>query len=133
MRRSLLSSFVITAFLVTGSPAPAARPAGLPQQTAPDNTKNNNRDRSQDQPTADQQKDNTTDREISRKIRSAIMQDKTLSTYAHNIKIVTQDGNVTLKGPIRTQDEKDSIETKAVSVAGQGHVTNQLEIAPKKE
>jgi hyperosmotically inducible periplasmic protein len=133
MRRSLLSSFVIATFLVTGSPAPTARSAGSPQQTAPDNTKNNNRDRSQDEPTADQQKDNTTDREISRKIRSAIMQDKTLSTYAHNIKIVTQDGNVTLKGPVRTRDEKDSIETKAVSVAGQGHVTNQLEIAPKKE
>jgi hyperosmotically inducible protein len=133
MRVSLPNLFVIATLLVTGSPAPAATPSRSPQQAAPDNTKNNKRDRSQDQPTADQQKENTSDREISRKIRSAIMQDKTLSTYAHNIKIVTQDGNVTLKGPVRTQDEKDSVETKAVSVAGQGHVTNQLEIAPKKE
>jgi hyperosmotically inducible protein len=51
--------------------------------------------------------------------------------YAHNIKIITQDGKVTLRGPVRSEDEKASIEAKAVAVAGAGNVTNQLEVAPK--
>ena len=93
-----------------------------------DNTRNNKGD----QPTADQQKENATDRQTTRRIRSAIVKDKDLSTYAHNIKIVTQNGEVTLKGPVRTEQEKERIESKAVDIAGSGHVTNQLEIAPKQ-
>lgn len=102
-------------------------------QTAPDNTKTNKRDRAQDQPTADQQKENAADRQLSQKIRNAVMQDKTLSTYAHNIKVIAQNGEVTLKGPVRTQEEKDAIGEKATSIAGEGHVTNQLEVAPKNQ
>ena len=60
------------------------------------------------------------------------MNDKTLSTYAHNVKIVAQDGQVTLKGPVRTEDEKKTVEAKATEVAGAGHVTNQISIAPAK-
>ena len=62
--------------------------------------------------------------------RSALMNDKALSTYAHNIKIITQDGHVTLKGPVRTEDEKTAIGEKATQVAGAGNVTNHLKIAP---
>ena len=61
------------------------------------------------------------------------MDDKTLSTYAHNVKIVTQNGQVTLKGPVRTEDEKKTVEAKATEVAGAGHVTNQISIAPAKD
>ena len=61
------------------------------------------------------------------------MKDKSLSTYAHNIKIITQDGKVTLKGPVRSEEEKASIESKAVAIAGQNNVTNQLEVAPPKQ
>ena len=100
-----------------------------PQQTPPDNTKQN---KDQTNPTADQQKMNPADRTITQKIRKAIHEDSTLSTYAHNIKIITQDGKVTLRGPVRSEDEKSNIEAKAVVVAGQGNVTNQLEIAPPK-
>lgn len=100
-----------------------------PQQTPPDNTKQN---KDQTNPTADQQKMNPADRAITQKIRKAIHEDTTLSTYAHNVKIITQDGKVTLRGPVRTEDEKSNIEAKAVAVAGQGNVTNQLEIAPSK-
>ena len=70
--------------------------------------------------------------EITQKIRRALMDDKTLSTYAHNVKIVSQDGQVTLKGPVRSADEKKNIETKAIAVAGSGRVTNQISIAPVK-
>jgi hyperosmotically inducible periplasmic protein len=98
-------------------------------QTAPDNTKAN---KDQSAPTADQQKMNPSDRAITQKIRQAIHQDKSLSTYAHNVKIITQNGMVTLRGPVRSADEKSNIEAKAVTVAGQGNVTDQLEIAPPK-
>jgi ferritin-like metal-binding protein YciE len=100
-----------------------------PQQTPTDNTKQN---KDQTNPTADQQKMNPADRALTQKIRKAIHQDSSLSTYAHNIKIITQDGKVTLRGPVRSEDEKTSIEAKAVAVAGQGNVTNQLEVAPAK-
>jgi osmotically-inducible protein OsmY len=101
-------------------------------QTPPDNTKTNQRDRAKGAPTADQQKENSNDRELTQKIRRAIMDDKTLSTYAHNVKIISQDGQVTLKGPVRTEDEKKIVEAMAIEVAGAGRVTNQLSIAPAK-
>jgi osmotically-inducible protein OsmY len=100
-----------------------------PQQPAPDNTKRN---KDQTDPSADQQKMNPADRAITQKIRKAIHEDKSLSTYAHNIKIVTQDGKVTLRGPVRSEDEKSNLQSKAVEVAGQDNVTNQLEVAPPK-
>src|SRR5580698_976172 len=73
------------------------------QQPAPDNTKTN---KDQAPPTADQQKMNPSDRAITQKIRKAIHDDQSLSTYAHNIKVITQDGKVTLRGPVRSEDEK---------------------------
>jgi hyperosmotically inducible protein len=102
------------------------------QQPAPDNSKTNQRDRDQSSPTADQQKMNPADRDITKKIRSAIHNDKSLSSYAHNIKVITQDGKVTLKGPVRSDEEKTNIESKATAVAGEGMVTDQLEVAPPK-
>ena len=97
------------------------------QQTAPDNTKTN---KDQAGPTADQQKMNPSDRAVTQKIRKAIHEDQSLSTYAHNIKVITQDGKVTLRGPVRSEEEKSNLEAKAVSVAGQENVTNQLDVTP---
>ncbi len=94
----------------------------------PDNTGVNKRDRSASEPTADQQKENAGDRTITRQIRRAIVTDKSLSTYAHNVKIIAQDGNVTLKGPVRSEDEKKAIEAKATQIAGEGKVTNELTV-----
>src|SRR4029450_11978015 len=101
-------------------------------QTPPDNTKVNARDRSKDAQTADQQKENETDRELTRSIRRALMDDKTLSSYAHNVKVITQGGHVTLKGPVRSEGEKRVVETKATKVAGAGHVSNQMSVAGSK-
>jgi hyperosmotically inducible periplasmic protein len=75
---------------------------------------------------------NAADRNIAKEIRSSIMKDKSLSAYAHNIKIITLDGKVTWKGPVRSEEEKSSIESKAVAIAGANNVTNQLEVAPPK-
>jgi osmotically-inducible protein OsmY len=99
------------------------------QQTAPDNTKTN---KDQAGPTADQQKMNPSDRAVTQKIRKAIHEDQSLSSYAHNIKVITQDGKVTLRGPVRSEEEKSNLEAKAVSVAGQENVTNQLDVTPSK-
>jgi hyperosmotically inducible periplasmic protein len=103
------------------------------QQPAPDNTKMNQADRSNDRPTADQQKDNPSDRELTQHVRQAIMEDKSLSTYAHNVKIISQNGVVTLKGPVRSDDERRAIEAKANEVAGKDKVVNELTVVPDQK
>ena len=96
------------------------------QQTAPDNTARNKNEAT----TADQQKNNKSDLETTRRIRKAIVDDKSLSTYAHNVKIVTEDGQVTLTGPVNSPQEQAAVAGKAVQVAGSGKVINQTEVAP---
>jgi osmotically-inducible protein OsmY len=121
---------VFTALFASFTLAFAQDPA--PQQPPADNSKINQRDQSPSQPTADQQKNAPNDRDMARQIRKALVDDKSLSTYAHNIKVVVQNGQVTLRGPVRTEDEKRSAEAAATAVAGAGKVTNELEIAPQK-
>jgi len=116
---SLLGSAWIVAQDSISQPAPA------------DNTKVNQRDQNANEPTADQQKDNRSDRDITQQVRKAIVNDKSLSTYAHNVKIITQNGQVTLKGPVRSDDEKQAIEAKATEIAGQGKVTSELDVKAK--
>jgi len=95
----------------------------------PDNTKVNQRDRNAGEATADQQKVNATDRELTKKIRQSVMADKSLSTYAHNIKIISQNGAVTLKGPVKSDDERRDVVAKAVAVAGSADkVTDQISV-----
>src|ERR1700674_952645 len=124
----LLLTLCLLSFCVSLMASPVPR-YQYSQQTAPDNTKKN---KDQTSPTADQQKMNPADRAITQKIRKAIHGDKSLSTYAHNIKVITQNGKVTLRGPVRSEEEKNNLQAKAVTVAGQDNVTNQLEIAPSK-
>jgi len=93
----------------------------------------NKRDQDQSRPTAGQQKENRPDREITRLIRRSITQDKDLSTYAKNIKIITQNGNVTLRGPVRSEQEKKTVEAKANEVAGADHVKSEIQLAAPKE
>jgi len=104
------------------------------QTTTPsaDNTKINQRDRNAGEPTADQQKMNTGDRETTKQIRQAIIKDKSISTYGHNVKVITQNGMVTLKGPVRSEEEKQAIEAKAKEIAGPDKVTDDLEVKAKQ-
>jgi len=103
----------------------------LSAQTPPDNTKVNKGDGSSTAVTADQQKMNSADRTLTQKIRKSVMSDKSLSTYAHNVKIISQNGMVTLKGPVRSDDEKKSIIAKATEIAGGGDkVSDQMTVAP---
>jgi len=123
---------IVVALTVAGALLVPAFSAGA-QTPRPDNTKVNKRDRATGAATADQQKENSSDRQITQKIRRALMDDKSLSTYAHNVKVIAQDGQVTLKGPVRTEEEKKSVEDKATEVAGAGRVTNQISVAPSKD
>ena len=105
---------------------------GQDAQPKPDNTKTNERDRNPGEATADKQKMNAADRELTAKIRKSVMADKSLSTYAHNVKIITQNGMVTLKGPVRSNEEMKSIASKAVEITGStGKVSNQMAVSPK--
>ena len=93
-----------------------------------DNTKVNKRDRSAGEPTADQQKNNRTDLDLTKDIRRSIMDDKVLSTYAHNVKVISQNGTVTLKGPVKSEEEKKAIVSKAVSIVGAEKVNDQMSV-----
>ena len=113
------------AALLVGSPAGSvAQDTGTATQAAPDNTKHNAAHRK----TADQQSNAKTDREMTAKIRRALIADKSLSMYGHNVKIITTGGAVTLKGPVHSEDEKKTIVAKATEVAGQDKVTDQLTV-----
>lgn len=94
----------------------------------PDNTTVNTRDRDTNEPTADQAKNNASDRELMQKIRQSVMADKSLSTYAHNIKIIAEHGKVTLKGLVHSEAERINIKNKAVVIAGEDYVTDDMSI-----
>jgi hypothetical protein len=98
-------------------------------QTIP---KVNERNKNQNEPTADQQKDNPADRALTQQIRQSLMDDKSLSTYARNVKIITRNGQVTLQGPVRSEAEKQMIEKKATEVAGANKVTSELDVKPQQ-
>jgi hyperosmotically inducible periplasmic protein len=126
MNLKRITMFVSLGFFIFTA-ASIAAPRFQDQQTAPDNTKAN---QNQSAPTASDQPMNAADQEIVQKIRKSIHADDSLSMYAQNIKIISQDGKVTLRGPVRSVDDKKSIQAKAVAVAGKGNVTNLLKIAP---
>jgi hyperosmotically inducible periplasmic protein len=125
-KRILAPALATLAFTFAGVPlaAHAQDQSSAPSSTAPDNSSHNKAHAT----TADNQTENNSDREITRKIRRSITAEKSLSTYAHNVKIITQGGQVTLKGPVRDDNEKQSIASKAADVVGTDKVTNQLTV-----
>lgn len=121
----LLSTSLVAVAILCG---PALGHSGN-QEPAADNTKTN---RQMGTATADQQAMNAADRATTQKIRKAIHEDKNLSTYAHNIKIVTRAGKVTLSGTVRSAEEKATVVGKAGEIAGVDNVTDELKVVPKK-
>lgn len=97
-------------------------------QTAPDNTGTNVRDRDDQTLTPLDQSESEADRTLTQRIRQAVVADDTLSTNAKNVKIITTNGRVTLRGPVKSEQEKAAIAAKAQQIAGAGNVENQLEI-----
>ncbi|HVZ17136.1 MAG TPA: BON domain-containing protein [Terriglobales bacterium] len=96
-----------------------------------DNTRVNQRDRNAAEPTADQQKMNGPDTKLAASVRKSIMDDKTLSTYAHNVKVIVQNGVITLKGPVHSAEERRSVVAKAADAAGSpDKVHDELSVQP---
>ena len=114
--------------LAVAASAAAQTPPTKSTEAPPDNTKVNR----PGEINAASQKNGKQDLAISRDIRKAIVSDKSLSTYAHNVKVITSNGFVTLKGPVRSEDERKAIEAKALDVAGRDRVANELTVAPPK-
>ena len=130
MKAFTLSTTLIVVWLCSIGLLWAQQPGSTRQ--APDNTQINRRDRNQSEPTADRQKENQSDRELAAKVRQALVKDKSLSSYAHNVKIIAQDGTVTLKGPVRSEEEKQAVEAKAAEAAGGADkIKNELDVSRK--
>ncbi|MGA8490506.1 MAG: BON domain-containing protein [Terriglobales bacterium] len=121
-----IKTFLLMASLLGGTWVMAQQSAS--QNAGSDNTQMNRGD----QNSADQQKESRADLQMTQQIRKSIMQDKSLSTYAHNVKIITQNGQVTLKGPVRSDDEKRTLEAKAAEIAAAGNVTDELTVKPAR-
>jgi hyperosmotically inducible protein len=133
MRRVTSVALSIAIGVIAGSYSGVAYAAGNDDEATaandyePDNTGRNVRDRDDQRPTSEDQSESKQDRELSQKIRQAIVDDDSLSTNAHNVKIITIDGVVTLRGPVKDAKERNAIGAKAMKIAGAGKVKNQLE------
>jgi hyperosmotically inducible periplasmic protein len=102
--------------------------AGDEKKVDADNTKQNERDATSENKTSGDQSNSPEDLKITQAIRQGVVKDESLSMTAKNVKIITADGMVTLRGPVNTTEEKMKIESLAKSVAGNSKVQNQLEV-----
>lgn len=100
----------------------------LAQNVAPDNTKKNIRDRNQARLTAEDQSNAGADLDITSNLRKAIIRTKGLSANAQNVKIITKNGRVTLRGPVNTLNEKNLIGDLAQRICAGKAISNQLEV-----
>ena len=100
--------------------------------TAADNTRKNERDRSGETTTSGDQSNSQEDVKITAAIRRAVVRDNSLSTTAKNVKIITANGMVTLRGPVKNDAEKAKIAELAQSAAGNAKINNQLEVKTSK-
>lgn len=115
----ILASFALTGVLAVTLPSMAQDQTPQPDNSAQNKNQN---------VTADQQSSATRDREMTAKIRRAVIAEKDLSTYAHNVKIIVHNGEVTLKGPVKSDDEKQKVQQIAAQVAGDDKVDNQISV-----
>ena len=107
----------------------AQGPSAVPAATEPDNSGINTRDRASNAMTAGEQSGSKGDLKLTAQIRRAIVKDKSLSMMAHNVKIISRNGEVTLRGPVKSEQEKTTVASKAQAIAGKDRVDNRLEVA----
>jgi len=124
MKRIVYNLILFSALFGAGTVAMAQESTPM----AADNAAVNTRDRAPEAMTAGEQSNANGDVNLTRKIRRAVVKDGTLSTMAHNVKIVAVAGHVTLRGPVQTEQEKTVIANKAEAIAGAGNVDNQLDV-----
>ena len=121
MKRTLLVLACLSAVSLTAL-------AADDKNVNPDNTAKNERDRSGETQTSGDQSNSPADLKITRAIRQALMKDSELSMTAKNIKVITANGQVTLRGPVKTAQEKAKIDQLAKSAAGGAHIDDQLDV-----
>ena len=121
MKRTLLALTCISALSV-------AALAADDKKVNPDNTAKNERDRSGETQTSGDQSNSSADLKITQAIRQALMKDGELSTTAKNIKVITDNGQVTLRGPVKNAQEKAKIDQLARSAAGGAKIDDQLDV-----
>ena len=114
------------------TPAPGERTAAS-DATEADNTRRNSSEQNKNTETAEKQSNSKDDLTLTQRVRQAVIKDGSLSMNAKNVKIITQDGKITLKGPVDSQQEKDTIGTEAGEIAGKDKVDNQLEVKAEKK
>lgn len=132
MNKSLrILVWIVTTTMVCSSAPVFGKEGGSDKTTGPDNTRMN-KEPANRKMSADQQGQHSSDVTVTQKIRKRLNKDKSLSTYAHNVKIITRNGMVTLKGPVRSEKEKGIVEQVAGEVAGKDNVTSEIAVAPKK-
>jgi hyperosmotically inducible protein len=115
---------------VLGALSPAS-PSSRPSEQSPENAQPNYPSKSPSAASADQQAQSTKDRELARKIRRSVVTDKSLSIRAHNIKIIAKNGTVTLRGAVRSDQEKNAVTAKAIQIAGANNVKDEISVKRK--
>jgi len=122
------ATWLLLAVLAGGSPLVYAQASNTGKTATPDadNTRMNKADQKNTQPTAQNQSNEKADRELAAAVRKAIVRDKSLSTNAHNVKVIAKDGTVTLRGPVRSDDEKTKVSQLTRQVEGVSNVDDQL-------
>jgi hyperosmotically inducible periplasmic protein len=123
--QKLVRSFTLAAAVACGSLV-LGLSAHAQSSAQPDNSAQNKNQNPSG--TADNQPNATADRQTTANVRKAIIADKDLSTYAHNVKIITKDGTVTLKGPVKSDDEKQKVVSDAAGVVSADKVVDQLTV-----
>jgi osmotically-inducible protein OsmY len=124
MKRTLLAIACLSALTISTLVAD--------DKKAPDNTATNERDRSGETQTSGDQSNSSADLKITQAVRQALMKDSELSMTAKNIKVITTNGQVTLRGPVKTAQEKAKINQLASSAAGGARIDNQLDVEGSK-
>jgi hyperosmotically inducible periplasmic protein len=136
MKKILIPLFasILIAYSSQGQQAtPTPRDPTASDATEADNTKRNSSEQNKNTETAEKQSNSKDDLALTQKIRQAVMKDGSLSMNAKNVKIIAQDGKINLKGPVDSQQEKDTIAAKAGEIAGKDKVENQLEVKAEKK
>ena len=128
-RASVLSRSLMVGALVVPLTLGSVNAQSSPANSAADNSVQNERDRNHSTLTPMDQSNKPEDLDLSRRIRSALVKDHSLSTEAKNIKIITADGAITLRGPVKTDQEKATIVATAIQLAGNSPVRDELEVA----
>ena len=136
MKKILIPLFasILIAYSSQGQQAtPTPRDHTASDATEADNTKRNSSEQNKNTESAEKQSNSKDDLALTQKIRQAVIKDGSLSMNAKNVKIIAQDGKITLKGPVDSQLEKNTIAAKAGEIAGKDKVENQLEVKAEKK